>query len=118
MKVRPLQDWIVVLLEENQAPSSIIAAPDTHQEPIRKGKVLEVGPGMETNKGVKIPVGVVPGDKVCFLRWHNEHRPGKAQVEALMDLSNQLGGSVVMIRSNDILFAYEGDGPVELKQVG
>ena len=114
MKVRPLHDWIVVLLEADQAPSSIIAAPDTHQENVRKGTVIAVGPGAELPNGVRDPVGVQPGDKVCFLRWHHEHRPGKAQVAALTDLSVELGGSVVMVRRNDILFTYEGDVRVEL----
>lgn len=114
MKVRPLHDWVVVKLFKDQSPSSIIAMPDTHQEAIRKGVVLEVGPGTCLGSGARDPVGVEPGEQVCFLRWHHEHRPGKAQVAALQELSDELGAEVVMVRRNDILFVYEGDPRIEL----
>ena len=114
MKVRPLHDWIVVKLEPDQAPSSIIAAPDTYSQNIRKGVVVEVGPGAELPNGIRDPVEVSPGERVCFLRWHHEHRPGKAQVAALKDLSVELGAEVVMVRRNDILFVYDGEPRIEL----
>ena len=114
MRVRPLHDWVVVLLEKDQEPSSIIVAPGTHEEIVRRGTVVHVGPGKELPNGLREPVGVAPGDRVCFVRWHNEHRPGKAQVAALMDMSEALGGPVVMIRANDILFAFEGEFRVEV----
>ena len=114
MNVRPLHDWVVVKLEPEQVPSTILAIPDTHDEVVRKGVVLAVGPGFELSNGVRDPVGVAPGDKVCFARWHQEHRSGKAQVDAMKEMGIELGASVVLVRRNDILFAYEGDALIEV----
>ena len=54
------------------------------------------------------------GDNICFFRWHHEHRPGKAQVAALGEYSEEIGAPVVMVRKNDILFVYEGNPQIDL----
>jgi chaperonin GroES len=114
MKVRPFSDWIVAKLEAKQELSGSIIVPDSHEEAILKGTVIAVGPGKTDNNGITTPVGVEVGEKICFLRWHKEHRPGKAQVAALSEMSAELGAEVVLVRQADVLVVYEGDLHVEL----
>lgn len=54
------------------------------------------------------------GESIVFLRWHSEHRPGKANVEALAKWSAELGEDLCMIRESDVLFAYTGDVKVDV----
>lgn len=115
MRVRPLSDWLVVKVAPFDKRSSIIDLPGANESAVRKGEVLEVGPGRaKTDTAGHEPMDVKVGEKIVFLRWHGEHRPGKAQVEALAKWSAELGEDLMMIRQNDILFAYEGDVKVDV----
>lgn len=115
MKVRPLHDWLVVKMSPLDKRSAIIDVPGQEESAIRKGEVVAVGPGKSNpNNQTRAPMGVEPGEKIVFLRWHTEHRPGKAQVEALARMSAELGEDLCMIRLSDILFAYTGDVRVDL----
>lgn len=115
MKLRLLSDWILVKCDPFQQKSSIIEMV-TNESPVRTGTVLDVGPGRWLNekKAVRVPIDVGPLARVAFLRWHQEHRPGKAVVHALADLSEELGAEVCLIRQNDILFSFTGDVKVDL----
>ena len=57
---------------------------------------------------------VKEGDRITFLRWHQEHRPGKANAEVLKKMSAELGEDLTLIRQNDILFVFEGDVTVDV----
>ena len=115
MKIHPLHDWVVMKCDPHQPKSTIIEMPK-NESSIRTGTVLEVGPGKyhTGNPEQRVPVGVVVGDRLAFLRWHQEHRPGQAVVKALADLSEQLGADVCMIRQADILFTFDGDVRVDV----
>jgi co-chaperonin GroES (HSP10) len=116
MKLKPHSDWILVQCENFKAPSDIIHSPNTDSSHIRLGKILAVGPGKYQGKKAitRTALGVDPGEKIAFLRWHQEHRPGKSVAKALHDLSDELGADVCMVRANDILFVFEGDVRVTL----
>lgn len=117
MRVFPLHDWLVVQVEPFDKRSSIIELPGQNESAIRKGVIMEIGPGKQRNDTVgHVPfdVNAKPGQKICFLRWHAEHRPGKAQTEALAKWSAEIGKDLVMIRENDILFFYDGDVKVDI----
>jgi len=65
MKVRPLQDRVMVKLEKNETKSAGgIIIPDTAQEKTQMGTVVAVGPGTE-----KDPVTVKTGDKVMYDKY-------------------------------------------------
>ncbi|MCL2229531.1 MAG: co-chaperone GroES [Treponema sp.] len=65
MKIRPLQDRVVVKLEKNEAKTAGgIIIPDTAQEKTQAGTVTAIGPGTE-----KEPVTVKIGDKVMYDKY-------------------------------------------------
>ncbi|MBO5442550.1 MAG: co-chaperone GroES [Alphaproteobacteria bacterium] len=70
MKIRPLQDRVVVRrLDELTKTSGGIIIPDTAKEKPSEGIVEAVGPGMVSPEGKVIPMGVKVGDKVLFGKW-------------------------------------------------
>lgn len=115
MRVIPLSDWIVVKVAPFDKRSSILELPGQNESAVRKGVVVAVGPGrpLTETAGTK-PVDVKEGESIVFLRWHSEHRPGKANVEALAKWSAELGEDLCMIRESDVLFAYTGDVKVDV----
>ncbi len=114
MEVRPLHDWIVVKFEPLDKRSSIIELPGQNESAIRKGVVHAVGKGKLSEEGVRLKPDVEVGEKVVFLRWHQEHRPGKGVSESLARKSEELGVDLCMIRQNDILFSYTDDVKVDI----
>ena len=114
IKITPLSDWVLVKCDERKSRSKIIV--DVGESPVRTGTVLEVGPGkyLTDDSSRRVPVGVEKGERVAFLRWHQEHRPGKDVVRSLADLSEQVGAEVFLIRQNDILFVFDGEVSVDL----
>lgn len=115
MKVKLLSDWLLVKCDPFQSKSTVIELV-TNESSVRTGVLLDVGPGKikKPGKDVRIPMDVVKGERVAFLRWHQEHRPGKAVVHALAELSEELAAEVCLIRVNDILFAFDGEVRVDL----
>jgi chaperonin GroES len=70
MKIRPLQDRIIVKrIEEEERTKGGIIIPDTAKEKPSEGKVIAVGPGKVTDEGKKIPMEVKVGDRVLFGRY-------------------------------------------------
>ncbi len=70
MKIRPLQDRVVVRrLDELTKTSGGIIIPDTAKEKPSEGIVEAVGPGMISPEGKVIPMAVKAGDKVLFGKW-------------------------------------------------
>lgn len=66
MKVRPLNDRILVKRLPLEAQMSRIIAPEISREPSYRGIVMAVGPGKRGKKGQRIPCDVKPGDVVLF----------------------------------------------------
>ena len=70
MKIRPLQDRIIVKrLEEEQKTKGGIIIPDTAKEKPIEGKVIAVGKGKVADDGKLIKPEVSVGDKVLFSKY-------------------------------------------------
>ena len=70
MKIRPLQDRIIVkrVAEEEKTRGGIII-PDTAKEKPQQGQVLAVGSGRVLENGTRLPLEVQAGDKVLFGKY-------------------------------------------------
>lgn len=115
-KLKPLSDWILVKRDPPQPRSSIIIDPGNEGSNVRTGTVLRTGPGKTYEGGVVVPLDVEPGDRIAFLRWHHEHRPGKINTSTLRKIADEFGvdADVVLVRENDILFVFEGDVRIDV----
>jgi len=70
MKLRPLQDRVLIRRVEPEAKSSGgIIIPDTAQEKPMEGEVVAVGPGVRAEDGQLHPLDVRAGDRVLFGKW-------------------------------------------------
>ena len=67
MKIRPLQDRVVVRRTEEETKSAGgIVIPDSAAEKPSQGEVLAVGPGKKLDNGSVQEVDLKVGDKVLF----------------------------------------------------
>ncbi|MDY6848382.1 MAG: co-chaperone GroES [Geoalkalibacter sp.] len=95
MKIRPLQDRIIVeRVEEETTTASGIIIPDTAKEKPQEGKVIAVGNGKKTEEGKVIALDVKVGDKVLFGKY--------AGTEIKIE-----GKEYLMMREDDILGIVE-----------
>ena len=70
MKIRPLQDRILVKrVEEEAKTKGGIIIPDTAKEKPQQGEIVAVGPGGRDEAGKLIPLDVKVGDRVLFGKW-------------------------------------------------
>jgi chaperonin GroES len=70
MKLRPLQDRVLVRRVAHEAKSSGgVIIPDTAQEKPMEGEVVAVGPGARDEDGTLHPLDVKAGDRVLFGKW-------------------------------------------------
>jgi len=70
MKLRPLQDRVLVRRVAHEAKSSGgVIIPDTAQEKPMEGEVVAVGPGAREEDGTLHALDVKPGDRVLFGKW-------------------------------------------------
>ena len=70
MKIRPLNDRVLVLRveEEQKSPGGIII-PDTAKEKPMEGKIIAVGPGKMGDDGKREPLEVKVGDRILFSKY-------------------------------------------------
>jgi len=70
MKVRPLQDRVIVkrIAEEEKTRGGIII-PDSAKEKPSEGDVIAVGSGKANDKGQVRPLDVKKGDRVLFGKY-------------------------------------------------
>ncbi len=95
MKVRPLQDRIIVRrIEEEEVSSGGIIIPDSAKEKPQEGKVIAVGKGKIGDDGKVQPLDVKKGDKVLFSKY--------AGNEVNID-----GDEHLIIREDDVLGVLE-----------
>ena len=89
MKIRPLNDRLLVkrLAEEAKTAGGIII-PDSAKEKPAEGEVVAVGPGKLNDKGERVALQVVAGDRVLFSKY---------------------GGTEVKIDGDDFLIMREDD---------
>jgi chaperonin GroES len=80
MKIKPLQDRILVERVEEEVKKGGIIIPDTAKEKPQQGKVIAVGPGRIDEKGNRIPMEVKKGDYILFGKYSgNEIRIGEEE---------------------------------------
>ncbi len=80
MKIRPLQDRILVERIEEEVKKGGIIIPDSAKEKPQQGKVIAVGPGRIDEKGNRIPMEVKKGDTILFGKYSgNEIRIGEEE---------------------------------------
>jgi chaperonin GroES len=70
MKIRPLNDRILVVREEEEKKTKGgILIPDSAKEKPIRGKVVAVGPGKRDENGKRVPMDVKEGDKILFAKY-------------------------------------------------
>ncbi|MBP1719703.1 MAG: chaperonin Cpn10 [Deltaproteobacteria bacterium] len=95
MKIRPLQDRIIVKrVEEEEKTKGGIIIPDTAKEKPMEGKVVAVGKGKLMEDGKVHPVDVKVGDRILFGKY--------AGTEVKID-----GEEHLIMREDDILGVIE-----------
>ena len=95
MKIRPLQDRIIVKrIEEEEMTKGGIIIPDSAKEKPQEGKVIAAGKGKLSEDGKVHPLDVKKGDKVLFSKY--------AGTEVNLD-----GIEHLIIREDDVLGVVE-----------
>jgi len=80
VKVKPLQDRILVERIEEEVKKGGIIIPDSAKEKPQQGKVIAVGSGRVDDSGKKIPMEVKKGDIILFGKYSgNEIRIGEEE---------------------------------------
>jgi chaperonin GroES len=96
MKIRPLQDRIIVKrLEEEEKTKGGIIIPDSAKEKPQEGKVIAVGKGKLTEDGKLLPLDVKVGDRILFGKYSGT----EVKIE---------GEEHLIMREEDILGIIEG----------
>ncbi len=95
MKIRPLQDRVLVeRVDQEEKSSGGIIIPDTAQEKPMEGKVMAVGEGTRTEEGKVFPLDVKKGDRILFGKWSG--------TEVKLD-----GKDVMVMKESDIMGVIE-----------
>ena len=96
MKIRPLQDRVVVRrTEEETKTAGGIVLPGSAAEKPSQGEVLAVGPGKKLDNGSLQAVDLKVGDKVLFGKYSG--------TEVKVD-----GEELLVMREDDIMAVIEG----------
>ena len=71
MKIRPLQDRVIVkrLEDEVEKTKGGIIIPDTAKEKPQQGKIIAVGKGKVNDDGKLTPIDVKVGDTILFGKY-------------------------------------------------
>ena len=70
MKIRPLNDRVLVIREEEEQKSAGgIIIPDTAKEKPQRGKIVAAGPGKMGDDGKRVPLEVKAGDWILFGKY-------------------------------------------------
>ena len=70
MKIRPLNDRVLVIREEEEQKSvGGIIIPDTAKEKPQRGKIVAAGAGKMGEDGKRIPLEVKAGDRILFGKY-------------------------------------------------
>ncbi len=95
MKIRPLQDRIIVKrIEEEEKTKGGIIIPDSAKEKPMEGEVIAVGSGKVLENGTKQALEVKAGDRILFGKY--------AGTEVKLD-----GVEHLIMREDDILGVVE-----------
>ncbi|MDO9463086.1 MAG: co-chaperone GroES [Deltaproteobacteria bacterium] len=92
MKIRPLQDRIVVKrLEEEGKTKGGIIIPDTAKEKPIEGKVIAVGNGKVMENGTRVPLEVKAGDRILFGKYSGTEVKIEGEEHLIMREDDVLG---------------------------
>jgi chaperonin GroES len=71
MKIRPLQDRVIVkrIEDEVEKTKGGIIIPDTAKEKPQQGKIIAVGKGKVSDEGKLTPIDVKVGDTILFGKY-------------------------------------------------
>lgn len=70
MKVRPLQDRLLVRrVEEQEKTKGGLIIPDTAKERPLEGEVIAAGAGKRSDDGTLLPLDVKAGDRILFGKY-------------------------------------------------
>ncbi len=70
MKIRPLQDRIIVKrIEEDETTKGGIIIPDTAKEKPSEGLIIAVGKGKVLDNGTQVPLDVKKKDRILFGKY-------------------------------------------------
>jgi chaperonin GroES len=96
MKVRPLQDRIIVQrIDEGEQKIGGIIIPDTAKEKPQQGKVIAAGKGKIKDDGKVVPMDVKKGDLILFGKYSGQ--------EIKLD-----GEDCMIMREEEVLGVIEG----------
>ncbi len=92
MKLRPLQDRILVLrVEEETTTKGGIIIPDTAKEKPAEGKVISVGNGKLGDDGKRIPLEIKKGDLILFGKYSGTEVKIEGEEHLIMREEDVLG---------------------------
>ncbi len=92
MKLRPLQDRILVLrVEEEAKTKGGIIIPDTAKEKPAEGKVVAVGNGKVGDDGKRVPVELKAGDRILFGKYSGTEVKIEGEEHLIMREDDVLG---------------------------
>ena|ERR1041385_3151061 len=104
MKIRPLQDRVVVKrLEDKETMRGGIVIPDTAKEKPQEGEVMAVGDGKVLNNGTRVAMDVKVGDRILFGKYSGS--------EVKLD-----GEDLLIMREEDILGVLGSNGTGKAKK--
>lgn len=69
MKIKPLNNRVLVKRSKAQASKGGILLPETAQEKPKEGEIMAVGPGRRDEEGTVHPLNVKIGDRVLFTAY-------------------------------------------------
>jgi chaperonin GroES len=97
MKIRPLQDRVMVKRLENgvEKTKGGIIIPDTAKQKPEQGKIVAVGKGKVNDDGKLTPLDVKVGDKILFGKYSG--------TEVKVD-----GDDYLVMREEDVMAIIEG----------
>lgn len=92
MKIRPLQDRVIVKrIEEEEKSKGGIIIPDTAKEKPQEGKVVAVGKGKVGDDGKLTPLDVKVNDRVLFGKYSGSEINIDGQEHLIMREEDILG---------------------------
>lgn len=96
--MRPLNDWVLVELEDEQSRVQSSGLILTGEDPVRFAHVMKVGPGRCSMKtGKREPSDVKVGERVCYFVAALQTKQGQAIIYNLPEGHG-------LIKESDILF--------------
>lgn len=98
--MQPKADYLLVRVDPAQEEHNGLHL--VRKNHFRKGTVLSTGPGRWCGHQ-RVPIEVSAGERIAFLTWHQETRPGATLASAVHSIE---GENVVLLQERDILMTW------------